>query len=116
MVKWFKSLFTRKVSEEITDTLRQEFIDAQDESDTPWAMFEVTGFEDDGRIKVEFNWNRAFIEHLNQIGFTAETPEDTVQLFFYTAQMKPTSLEGGDPAVQSADLPTLSPNTNRIVR
>ena len=96
--------------------IRETFIAAQETVGSPWAMFEVVGFEDDGRIKVEFNWNPSFITRLNEMGFTAETPEDTVQLFFYTAQMKPTSLDGGDSTVRSDDLPTLSQNANRIVK
>lgn len=76
-------------------------------------MFEVIGFEDDGRIKVEFNWNDPFIKHLNSMGFQAETEEDTVQLFFYASQMRPTELSGGDDPVQSDSHPTLSGQMNR---
>lgn len=81
----------------------------------PWAMFEVDGFEDDGRIKVQFNWNAAFIRRLDQLGFTAETEQDTVQLFFYASQMRPMALHGGDAPAPLEDLPTLSPNVNRVV-
>lgn len=137
MVKWFKGLFKRngaleaKARQIMEEALREEaartaeaseligirntFIAAQELTGTPWAMFEVVGFEADGRIKVEFNWNPAFIKHLDDLGFVAETPEDSVQLFFYTAQMRPTNLDG-DQAVQSEDLPTLSSPVNRIVK
>ena len=92
---------------------RQSFIEAQEQTKEPWAMFEVIGFEDDGRIKVEFNWNDSFIKHLNSMGFQAETEEDTVQLFFYASQMRPTELSGGDDPVQSDSHPTLSGQMNR---
>jgi hypothetical protein len=138
MVNWFKSIFKGKptpleakarqimeeaMREEAARTaeaseligIRNTFIAAQELTKTPWAMFEVIGFEDDGKIKVEFNWNDAFIKRLESLGFVAETPEDSVQLFFYTAQMRPTSLDG-DTAVQSDDLPTLSSPVNRIVK
>lgn len=97
---------------------RHKFIEDQQALSTPWAMFEVVGFADDGQIKVEFNWNKAFIKKLDELGFTAETEEDTVQLFFYASQMQPTSLEaaGGDESVQSEDLPQLSERVNRVVR
>ena len=36
---------------------RHKFIEDQQALSIPWAMFEIVGFEDDGRIKVEFNWN-----------------------------------------------------------
>lgn len=58
----------------------------------PWACFEVVGFETDGRIKVQFNWNDAFIKKIKELGFEAETEDDCVQLFFYTSSMRPTQL------------------------
>lgn len=138
MVNWFKSIFKRKTTpleakarqimeealrEEAARTaeaseligIRNTFIAAQEMTDTPWAMFEVVGFQEDGRIKVEFNWNETFIKRLESLGFVAETPEDSVQLFFYTAQMRPTNLDG-DVSVQSDDLPTLSSPVNRVVK
>lgn len=114
---WAEKILEDKAPEPSLKT-RDQFIEEHEISDKPWAMFEVNGFEKNGQIKVEFNWNQAFIDTLNELGFTAETQEDTVQLFFYTAQMKPTALtmDGGDETVQSADLPTMSPNANRMVR
>jgi hypothetical protein len=63
-------------------------------SKEPWASFEIDGFEQDGRVKVRFNFNKAFIEKINALGFQAETDEDTVQLFFYTSMMRPAALGG----------------------
>lgn len=82
-------------------------------SKDPWATFEVLGFEDDGRIKVACSWNRAFITKIHQLGFKAETEEDSVQLFFYTAQARPTEFDGAeeDPA-RSAGHPNLSADTH----
>lgn len=67
---------------------------SREHSSRPWASFEITGFEKDGRIKVTFNWNRKFIKTIHALGFQAETDEDSVQLFFYTAQARPTELDG----------------------
>ena len=121
MVSWFKKLFGKKASGFMNDNglfdKRTEFIQGHTSLETPWAMFEVVGFEDNGQINVEFNWNSAFIEHLDTLGFTAETEEDTVQLFFYASQMKPTSLqETGDDSVQLDDLPQLADKVNRVVK
>lgn len=124
MVNWFKRLFgkaevsTKEFSAPEIFAERHKFIEEQQVLSTPWAMFEIVGFQDDGQVKVEFNWNDAFIRKLDQLGFTAETEEDTVQLFFYASQMKPTSLmeAGGDESVQSEDLPQLSENSNRVAR
>jgi hypothetical protein len=68
-------------------------------SKEPWASFEVTGFDDSGKIKVEFDWNDAFIKKINMLGFQAETEEDTVQLFFYASSMRPTELSSAEPVV-----------------
>jgi hypothetical protein len=97
---------------------RHKFIEEQQALSIPWAMFEIVGFDSDNMMKIEFNWNEAFIQKLDELGFTAETPEDTVQLFFYTAQMRPQAwdAEGGDVPAQNEDLPALSQNVNRIVR
>lgn len=84
-------------------------------SKEPWASFEVTGFEDDGRIKVQTNWNAAFIEKIYELGFKAETEEDSVQLFFYTAQARPTEFDGAeeDEAVSSGH-PNLMGDTHTL--
>ncbi len=65
-------------------------------SKEPWASFEVAGFDENGQIKVEFDWNAAFIKKINALGFQAETEEDTVQLFFYASSMRPTELSGNE--------------------
>lgn len=93
-------------------TDRQSYLDEQEALETPWATFEIGGFEDDGRIKVMFNWNAAFIKKINALGFQAETEEDSVQLFFYASQLRPTHLTEGDDPVRSDNHPTLSSQQN----
>lgn len=105
MVKFLKNLFKRKAEREV-------FLAEQEALDSPWAIFEIKGFEPDGRIKVGFNYNKAFITKINELGFQAETEEDSVQLFFYASQAKPTEFASGDPAVQSEAHPTLSAQQN----
>ncbi len=121
MVSWFKKLFSKKPEGFMDDDglfdKRTQFIEAHTKLQEPWAMFEVAGFEDDGQIKVEFNWNDAFIRHIDNLGFTAENEQDSVQLFFYASQMQPTSLqETGDDSVQLDDLPQLADKVNRFVQ
>lgn len=113
MVSFIKNLFSSKVD---NTQARAVYIEQRESQESPWACFEVVGFEKDGRIKVEFNWNQPFIQKLNTLGFQAESEEDTVQLFFYTSQMKPTSLgDSEDESVQSESHPNLSNNSNRMV-
>ncbi len=95
--------------------VRGDFLKHQESLDTPWASFEIAGFEDDGRIKVEFNFNDSFINTINELGFRGETPEDSVQLFFYASQLKPTELDGAQASVQSDNHPALNGSQN-IVR
>ena len=100
-------------------TERHKYIEEQQVLSLPWAMFEVVGFEDDGQIKVEFNWNKPFIRHINDLGFVAETEEDSVQLFFFASQMKPLALsmvEDSEDRPVNEDLPLLSEPVNRIVQ
>jgi hypothetical protein len=106
MVKFFKNLFNKNKLNRDQYTISQEL------KTEPWACFEIVGFEKDGRIKVMFNWNKAFIEKINTLGFQAETEEDSVQLFFYTSQMKPTEMHFGDDAVQPENTPLLSQQQN----
>lgn len=89
---------------------------ANDRLAEPRASFEVVGFEADGRVKVNFNWNTAFMDKIKALGFDAETDEDRVQLFFFASSMRPTSLSG-DPAddpVQSTAHPQLSSLNNEL--
>ncbi len=87
-----------------------------DRSKTPRASFAINGFESDGRIKVEFTWNKAFIEKIQALGFEAETEEDCVQLFFFASAMRPMQLSAGDDPVQSTAHPTLSGRQNVLMQ
>lgn len=95
-------------------TERESYINEQEAIEEPWAVFEVMGFEADGRIKVSFNWNQAFITKIYSLGFQAETEEDSVQLFFYASQMKPTELASGDSGVGTDAHPQLSGQQNML--
>jgi hypothetical protein len=108
VVSWIRKLFGFRKTE------RESYITEMEDTEEPWAVFEVMGFADDGRIKVSFNWNPAFVSKIHELGFQAETEEDSVQLFFYASQMKPTELTGGDDAVQSDTHPQLTDQQNRL--
>lgn len=88
----------------------QEWLYAK--SKKPWAVFEIDGF-DEGRIKVNFRWNRAFILKVNSLGFAGETEEETVMLFYYMSQMTPNGDDSEAP-VQSEEHPTLTSASNQI--
>lgn len=81
----------------------------------PWAMLEVESFETDGRIKMSFDYNDAFVAKIKAMGFEAETDEDCVQLFFVASALRPATMGGDDP-VQSAEHPTLSGQQNVLMQ
>lgn len=83
---------------------------------TPWAMLEIQAFEPDGRIRMGFDYNPAFVEKIKELGYQAETDEDTVQLFFVASALRPMHLAGGDEAVQSNEHPNLSSQQNVLAQ
>jgi hypothetical protein len=98
----------------VSGWIRKLFLRQQEKSKTPWAMFEVAEFTENGQAKVNFSWNDAFLDQIQKHGFHAETPEDTVQLFFYASKMSPAELAGGDDPVQPGELPALSGRANSL--
>lgn len=85
-------------------------------SKTPWAVLEIQDIEGSGRVKIGFDYNKAFIERVKKMGFHAETEEETVQLFFMASALRPITLGGGDEAVQPEAHPQLSVNQNTLVQ
>ena len=90
MVKFLKRLFGSKDAD--FESVRQQMITLAEAQKDPWACFEVVSIED-GRVKVKFNWNDMFLTEIKKMGFEGETPEDIVQLFFYTSKMLPEELD-----------------------
>ena len=89
-----------------SNILREMYDKQRGLEDEPWAMFEIQGFNDDGQIKVHFNWNQPFIESIRQMGYNEETEEEMVQMFFFVTKMAPTGLAEqvnpeGHPSLQS---------------
>ena len=109
MVNWFKNLFKRKPKSD-----RDAYLREQENITTPWATFEIGGFGDDGQVKVMFHWNDAFIAKIHELGFQAEAEQDSVQLFFHTAGLRPTELSGGDDPVQPDSHPQVSDRQNQF--
>jgi uncharacterized coiled-coil DUF342 family protein len=73
------------------EDIRSQYDAVMEETTSPWAIFEVLGFEEQG-VKINFNWNRSFISEINKLGFTGEDDEETVQQFFAVMKMLPSSM------------------------
>ena len=117
MVKWFRALAARLIdSEASAKKARANFVRNQELLPSPWASFEVNGFEDDGRVKVDFTWNQAFVKKIKALGFEAETDQDCVQLFFFASSLRPTTMadSASDDPVQSTAHPQLSEIHNEL--
>lgn len=92
---------------------KDERVSAFDGIDEPRASFTVTDFADD-RIRVEFDWNRAFINKVHELGFVGETEEDTVQMFFYASSMRPTGIPSETQDLTAPEV-RLTHDANRLV-
>ena len=51
------------------------------EQEEPRLDVKHSGITDDGRIKMELDWNPSFIKHLAQNGIVAETEDEAVQMY-----------------------------------
>lgn len=61
----------------------------------PWSMFEVDGIEGT-LVKVQFDWNDQFLTLINDMGYSKETPTDSVEAFFRASVMQPEDVDDSD--------------------
>lgn len=69
--------------------VRERYDNLMEVDSSPWSIFEVIGFDEQG-VKVNFNWNRQFIIEINKMGFVGDTDEECVEKFFALMKMLPT--------------------------
>ena len=50
-------------------------------SKSPWLEIISEGIEPDGRVRLEFDWNTAFIEHIREHGFVGHNEEECVKMY-----------------------------------
>jgi len=66
----------------IWTSIKRFFIKKQVEaSDEPMIKIVSSGIDKNGKVKIEFEWNSHFIQHLRDHGFTAATEDELVQLY-----------------------------------
>jgi len=85
-------------------------------SPEPWACFETTGVDDNGRIEFAMSWNKAFVQNLKKQGYTATTDEELVQLFFISTRMLPEEMLEDENTVNPEATPRLSSEANILKR
>ena len=85
-------------------------------SKKPWACFETTGPNADGRVAFSISFNTAFARNLQNLGMGGTNDEETVQLFFMQLRMIPEDLVDQEDIVNPEDTPNLSNEANKFVR
>lgn len=57
--------------------------------DKPFMQANHYGFDGDGAVKLELDWNRAFINHLREFGFEGDEDLDVVKSYLASLTSKP---------------------------
>jgi hypothetical protein len=71
-------LTTDKTDEQVIDL----FVGRENiQYEEPYLDVKHSGIDEDGRVKMEMDWNTAFIRHLKENGIEAETEEEAVQKY-----------------------------------
>lgn len=82
-------------------------------SKKPWLRLVINGIQEDGLIRFDSSWNKAFIKNINANGFYAENEEETIQNFIFSSLIYPKDLED---EVNSEAHPNLSSAENNFKR
>lgn len=62
----------------------------QQGSKEPFGAYFTTGIGMDGQAPIQFMWNKAFIQNINQFGYHCATEEETIELFYVAT--RPTAI------------------------
>lgn len=90
---------------------------SQQNSKEPFAAYFTTGIDfETQRTPIEFMWNKAFIDNLNQYGYACDTEEETIELFFVATRPTPVQMDGPEDSVNSESHPRLSESNNFLKR
>lgn len=85
-------------------------------SKKPWACFETTGPNEEGRLPFTVSYNKAFVNNLKAQGYEGMTDEEIVQMFFISTRMLPESMVNEEDTVNPEEMPNLSREANSFRR
>lgn len=85
-------------------------------SKQPWACFETTGPDKEGRVAFSIAYNDAFITNLSNMGMSGTTPEETIQMFFLQMRMIPETMLDQEDTVNPEATPNLTNEANQLIR
>jgi len=80
-------------------------------SKVPFGGYFTTGIAADGQAPIQFVWNRAFIENIRAAGYSCETEEEMVELFYVAVRPTP-QYDVEEEPVNSEEHPMLSNDGN----
>lgn len=84
-------------------------------SKKPWARFITNGISEDGQVKFDMAWNKAFLNNIAQYGFVGESDEISVQHFLMGSIMIPAELLNDEEEVTSTAHPHLQDEKNKFL-
>lgn len=86
-------------------------------SKKPWVRFTMSGITEEGEIRIQSAYNKAFIKNATQNGLAGATDEETVQNFLLGTLIAPKELfEADSDPVTSDAHPFLQEETNKFKR
>ena len=86
-------------------------------SKKPWVRFTMGGITEDGELRIQTAYNKAFIKNATVHGLKGATDEETVQNFLLGTLIAPKELfeDDNDPVTSDAH-PFLQEDTNKFKR
>lgn len=84
----------------------------------PWARFIVNGISDDGQVRFDISYNKAFIKNIQANGLQGASDEESVQNFLFGTMMLPKEIfeeEDFEPVASDAH-PFLQAEDNKFKR
>ena len=84
-------------------------------SKKPWARFITNGIDDEGQVRFDMAWNKAFLRNIEAYGFDGESEEISVQNFLFGSMMLPKEIFD-DEEITSTEHPNLRSETNKLRR
>ena len=84
----------------------------------PWARFIVNGISEDGQVRFDMAFNKAFIKNIKSHGLGGASDEETVENFLFGSMLAPKGFfdEDASEEVVSDNHPFLQSETNKFKR
>lgn len=85
-------------------------------SKKPWARFTTNGIDENGQVRFEMAWNKAFLKNIATYGFIYESPEIAVQEWHLASMIPANIYDEVQEEVVSNEHPNLQSENNKFYR